>query len=332
MKTAREKGYEVYATRRICLGDFYIPLTTQYLIHGALNGNEDLQIETRDGRTVQALSYAYPKAREMAIRSIIDSMDGLSYDGVSLAFHRGVFLGFEQPVRERVWTLYGVDARVLPASDERLHGVWCEYLTTFMRELREKLDETFGKNKLKINAIVFFDPVSSKNFGFDVETWAKEGLVNNVSQGMMKWQEDLTNCLDGNGLINLEKYVFERGNREILQRVYTDRDTDLTVNGAKAFLDLLNPYDVDFYAALPWDNAPEHWFYKIASELKTIGVKNLFSWNTNHKARKPAVINAEKEISRNFASGKFGLKKAKVYRVLSCGGKNIADWNVNWNG
>jgi hypothetical protein len=139
-------------------------------------------------------------------------------------------------------------------------------------------------------------------------------------------------CLDENGLINLEKYVLARGERETLQRIYTDRDIEMTVNGAKAFLDLLAPYGVEFFAALPWESAPTELFFEIARKFKEIGVQKLFSWNTDHKGRRPAVLNAEKEISRNYASGNFGSATVKTYRMLSCGGKDLADLNVNWNG
>ena len=333
IERAREMGYEVYATKRIQVGDFHIPLTRQFLDSYALAGNEEYRIKTRGGRFLTALSFAYEKVRKMAINSILESMDGCDFAGVSLAFHRGVFIGFETPVEEKVRELYGVEARRLPASDQRLHKVWGDFLTLFLYELKAKLDGCFGRNAKKINAIVFTDPVSSMNFGLDVERWAKEGLIDSVSQGLMAWREDLSGCLDEFGLIDAEKFKAECGEREVLQRFYDGNDFASIVGGAKEFMKILSPYGAEFFATLGWESATVENTYRLARELRAAGVKKLFSWNANHKARRPYLLNAEKDISVNFEKGCFVEKPTiKKYRVLSVGGKDLTEYNVNWNG
>lgn len=330
---AHELGFEVYSTNRIQVGDYTLPLSTQMIEAFPLEGNEDKKIELRNGKTVLALSYAYEQVRKMSIESIIQSMDGLDYDGVSLTFHRGVFVGFEEPVRNRVEELYGVDARRLLASDERLHGVWCEFITQFLRELRESLDESFGKGKVKINTIVFSDPVSSKNFGYDVEGWLKEGLVSNISQGLMSWWEELDDCLDSEGFVDIEKYERAAEERTVLKREYKYNDpTDLLI-GAKAFMKICKPYGVDFYATLGWDGGDMDATLALAKKFRAEGVEKIFSWNTNRKVVTPVLMNTERYIGANFAD-KFLQEPERVerFRVTKYGYADISYFDINWNG
>lgn len=330
---AHELGFEVYTSNRIQVGDFTLPLYGNMVRTFPLSGNEDKKIETRDGKCVPALSYAYESVRRMAIESIIYATDDLDYDGVSLSFHRGVFLGFEKPVRDRVEALYGIDARVIPASDERLHGVWCEYITQFLRELRASLDERYGKEKKKINAIVFADPRSSKNFGYDVEAWMKEGLVSNISQGLMEWWEELDGCLDEKGLVDIEKYERAVEERAVLRREYKYKDPTRLLDGAKAFMNICKPYGVDFYATLGWDGGDMDVTLALAKEFRDAGIEKIFSWNTNRKVVTPALMNTERYIAANFTE-EFVKEPEKLerFRVIEYGDSNISYFDINWNG
>ena len=333
LSRAKELGFQVYAAKRIQAGDFTIPLSRQMLDSGAVNAEtEKYRIRTRDGRYVNALSFAYKSVRETAIDSLIESMDGCDYAGVSLTFHRGVFIGFEEPVSLLAVKRYGVNAEKLPVGDKRLSEIWGEFITEFMRELRARLDALFGKGVKKINAITFTDAVSSKNFGLDVELWAKEGLVDSVSQGIMAWKEDLSDCIDKDGLVDTEKYRTAASNREVIARNYDGTDLTAIINGAKSYVKLLKPYKTEFLGTLGWESATVKDTYALAEELKKVGVKRLFSWNGNHKARRPWLLNAEKDISLNFNKEIKPKSTLKYYRVLSVGGKDISEFNANWNG
>jgi hypothetical protein len=264
--------------------------------------------------------------------SIVHSTDGLSFDGVCVFFHRGVFFGFEEPVRREVMEKYGVDARVLPASDERLHKVWCSYATEFLRTLRRELDNKLGEGK-KISVVVFSDPTSSRNFGFDVEEWLKEGLVANVAQGLMTWEEDLSGCLCEDGTIDLELYKKAIEERIVLTREYKFNDPQRLLDGAIEFVDICKPYGIKFYATLGWDGGDAENIVRLARKFKAAGVENIFSWNTNRKVPTPDLINAEKFISSNFETGLEGsFEKPERFRVLKYNGNDISYFHVNWNG
>ena len=330
---AHELGFEVYSTNRIQAGDFQLPLAREMVESFYLQGNEALRIETRDGRLVPVLSYAYEKVRRMAIESIICATEDYDYDGVCLAFHRGVFFGFEAPVREEVMKKYGMDARVLPAADERLHSVWCSYGTQFLRELRAALDARYGKGKKKISAIVYADPTSCKHFGFDVEQWLGEGLVNNVEQGLMMWWEQLDGCLDENGLIDIENYKREIRRRTVLMREYKFKDPEKLLEGALAFEQLCSKYGVDFYATLGWDEGDPTATVALARRFRDAGIKKIFSWNANRKVPTPALMNTEKYIAANFNEGLTGgPEPIERFRTLKYGDNDISYFDANWNG
>ena len=327
---AKKLGFSVYATKRIVAGNFIEPYSF-CMDHWNLKGKDKYKIETRDGRKLNALSYAYKFVRENSVKDIIASMGEGNYDGVALEFHRGVFTGFEKPVRERVEKLYGVDARTLPYTDKRLSSVWSFYIIAYLRLLRRELDKKYGKDKIKIMPILFYDAKSSASFGFDVNKMVKLGLANSVAQGMMTIWEDLKNCLDDNGLINLEKYKEELKKRYVVRRAFDGVNIKRMVDGAKSFKKICDKYGVDFYASLCWEINSEETVKDLYKKLSALGVDKFFSWNTNHKCKRLPMINLEKQISRG-ADLDDPNYTAKFHKVMKYGDNDISSWNIHWNG
>ena len=326
----KKLGFSVYATKRIAAGNFIEPYS--YCVDQInLRGKDKYKIETRDGRSLNALSYAYNCVRKNSVRDIIASMGEGEYDGVAIEFHRGVFTGFEKPILERVEKLYGVDARTLPYTDKRLWSVWSYYIIAFLRTLRKELDKKYGKGKVKIMPIVFYGAESSKYFGFDVDKMLKLGLIDSVAQGMMDIWEDLENCLDGNGLIDLEKYKEELKKRYVVKRVFDGNDVKRIVDGAKSLKKICDKYGVDFYATLCWQNDRIAKIREVYSGLCAIGIEKFFSWNTNHKCKRLPIINLEKQIGRG-ANLDDPAYVTKYHKVMKYGDNDISSWNVHWNG
>lgn len=333
VERAHELGFEIYTSNRIMAGDFRLPLSTQMGEGFFLDGNGDKKIKTRDGREIPALSFAYESVRKMVVESVIYAMDGADYDGVSLSFHRGVFVGFEEPVCREVERRYGIDARVLPTTDERLNKVWQSYITEFLRDMRAGLDEKFGKGSKKINAIVLADMEANTSFGYDIEGWLKEGLVANISQGLMSWKEDLTDCLDENGLISLDAYRREIEKRIVLTREYKYIDNSPLLPSAVEMEKLCASYGVDFYATLGWDGGSPDITINLARKYKEAGIKKIFSWNTNRKIVTPSLFNSERYIAANYDDGLTkDFEYPESFRVLKYGDNDISYFDVNWNG
>ena len=324
-------GMKVLGGIRMNLCDFNIPYNTNY---GFNDRYPEYRAVLRNGDKADFYSYAYPETRKMMIDHILESLPTY-FDGVSLFFCRGGFVLFDRPVVDDVKRLYGVDARRLPFADQRLNGVICSYMTEFMRELRLALDERAKKENRKpylVNTIVLFDTVSSKNFGYDVEAWAKEGLIDSVSQGLMTYYEDLEGVLDKGGLIDLDKYVEKEKKYVIVKRYFGDEKKYL-LDAIPDFLRIKEKYGVEFYASMPWESRPYEYYIEIANELFNAGATKLIVWNANHTARRMPAIEAckvagdrEKAASREVSSFR------KTVKINKLGGTTKVEFDANWKG
>lgn len=328
---AKTMGMNVLGGIRMNLCDFNIPNNTIYGFNGKY---PDLRAVLRNGKQADFYSYAYPETRKLMIDHILESLPTY-FDGVSLFFCRGGFVLFDKPVIDDVKRLYGVDARRLPFADERLNSVICSYLTQFMRELKRALDERAEKenrNKYHINVVVLFDLVSSKNFGYDVKTWAKEGLIDSVSQGLMTYYEDLDGVMAKDGLIDLRKYIEKEKKYVLVKRYYGDEEK-YVIGPIDGFLKIKEKYGTEFYATLPWESRPYEYYLTIAKKHYEKGVTKFILWNANHTARRLPAINACK-----LAGDKEKLEKAdvsalrKTLKINSLNGFTKVEFDANWKG
>ncbi|MCG2658983.1 MAG: family 10 glycosylhydrolase [Kiritimatiellae bacterium] len=135
-----------------------------------------------DGSALGQLSVAFPPVRERLCTLLAESL-ARGADGVVIACHRGhPLVRYEAPVQARFRELFGADARGIPDTDARLQQVWAEFVTQWMRELRQLLDEAgataLGRRELAV--ITGPDLEWNRRFGLDIETWAREKLVDVV--------------------------------------------------------------------------------------------------------------------------------------------------------
>ena len=330
---AHSIGAEIYATYRLQAGEFCPPNDhsgINILFPDSYKDLNEYRCISRDGRTLGMCSYAYPAVRARVIENLMSFMER-DYDGLALVFNRGTFVAFEKPICDAVMKQYGVDARRLPMSDERYRSVACSFVSEFLRELREALDAKFTKRK-KINAIVFFTPEDSKSFGFDVETWVNEGLVDGISQGLMRVFENLDGCFSDDGLVDLKKYKMALLERPTVKREFraTPENLDLIVSGAEKFMRICLG-KAEFYATLLWEAQTEEETIAIYERLNAIGAKSFISWNANHKAKVLSRINAEKFYVAGSRE-EYNAKKTSYIRTLSIGGTDISQFNPNWKG
>ena len=329
---AHEMGMTVLGGVRMNLGDFVIP--SGYPKNNWVERYPEYRATLRNGDKADFLSYAYPQARRLMIDHIIKCLPSC-FDGVSLFFHRGGFVLFDEPVLRDVKELYGVDARRLPFADERLNGVISSYITQFMRELKTALDDRAkeeGRKPYLINAIVWFDLVSSKNFGYDVETWAKEGLIDSVSQGLMTYFEDLDGVLGEDGLIDLDKYIEKEKKHVLVKRYYGD-GKNYILDPIPEFLKIKEKYGVEFYATLPWESRPYEYYLEIAEDLFAAGATKLLLWNANHTARRMPALDACKTAGdREKAAARDVSSYRKTVKINKLGGVTKVEFDANWKG
>ena len=145
--------------------------------------------QDRDGNTIVRLSMAYKEVRRFYV-NLLSELAGYGVKGVQLIYtRRPPFVLFEPPVIEDFKNKHGIDPRDLPkgikkrksdppVAHERLERHWATYVTTFMRELRQALDQLRPKGpRIEVLANVGNDFLWNRHAALDLETWTREGLV-----------------------------------------------------------------------------------------------------------------------------------------------------------
>ena len=329
IKLSHTLGIKAYAGLRLQMGNFCFPSSSgTFWFNEFENHNRKYSVKTRLGKGCGMLSYAYEEVRKYVIDLIVKEVAS-GWDGVSLFFHRGTFIGFETPVADKVKELYGVDANTLPRRDERLKSVLCSFLTEFMVELDSALKKKFDR-KIEVNVITLYGAEESKRFGFDVKTWAEKGLIDSVSQGLMAFTENLGDSVGQDGIIDLEKYEKYLAEWFTVWRDIPFNEERL-LSGAKEYLQALCGTNVRFCATLGWERDEPERVMNVVDELRRMGITHFNSWNTNHKAKHLHVLNFEKYYAGGSLE-EYEDKKVKYKRVLSLDGMDISENTPNWRG
>jgi uncharacterized lipoprotein YddW (UPF0748 family) len=95
-----------------------------------------------DGEPTRHLSFAYPGVREFHVQLLREWVEDYKADGISLLFSRSFpFVYYEQPVCDAFQAKYGEAMRGLPVGDVRMQRIRASFLTQFLREVREMLDD-----------------------------------------------------------------------------------------------------------------------------------------------------------------------------------------------
>lgn len=322
---AHKNGFGIYAANRMSVANFVVPYTRFGWNSNFVENGSKFYCRTRIGETVRVCSYAYDEVQDYVIGNFVNMLK-YGFDGITLICHRGMHIGFEKPVLERFRELYpDVDPCVLPFSDERLHGVWCEFMNKFMTKLRAAV----GKD-IKINTITDYGLATSKHLGLDVEYWAKHGLIDSASQADMETFENLDGCMsdDNPSLIDLEKYREVLTERHIVTRKF-GCNVDKICENIPAFKKLRELYGIQTYHVLPWvgRKLPEE-YPAIVERMKTAGAEKFLSWNTNHLMRDLPEWHTVSRIGNEPED----VMLRKFHRVLSLDGNYIAEFQPNWRG
>ncbi len=185
VETAHEAGLEFYAAYRPS-GFLFPPPEDEWNAGGFFDQNPQLRAQDKDDREVPRLSYVYPEVRNFVISLLTEVATNYPVDGVSLSYcRRPPFMMYEKPAIEGFIKEFSLDPRKLDEEDPRWLKYKSRYMTIFMRDLRNALDETAVKQGRKkpigISAIVPGTERENKFFGLDIAAWVKEGLVNNIT-------------------------------------------------------------------------------------------------------------------------------------------------------
>lgn len=170
-----------------------------------------------DGETTRHLSFAYKGVRDFYVRLFREWVEDYRADGISMIFSRSYpFVFYEEPVCKAFEEKYGEDMRKLPISDQRVHRVRASFVTQFLKEIREMLDEV-GKSQGRYISSCYTVPVHNTYVAedwelgsvldtalgecmfnaLDVESWIRQGLVDYLDVHMHMFGEH-----DGSGVKN----------------------------------------------------------------------------------------------------------------------------------
>lgn len=333
-KKTHKMGMDIYAGYRFTMADFIYACNPSMHNDGLVEKYPQYFCKTRDGREIRVLSFAFKEVHKLCIDKILRTLPD-DWDGVSLFFHRGLYIAFEQPVIDEVQKRYGVDARILKRSDPRLNTVMSEFITDFIRDLKKALKEKAIKANhadYKINVVTLFDHQATKNYGCDVEALLKEGLIQSVSQGLMTHYEEIDDCLDKDGNVDIAKYVKKR-ERKFVQRRYFGDDSEHVCEGSKEFLEFTKKYGGEYYAALGWENKDYQYQLDLAKDIYNMGAEKLISWNANHIAKYGSKLSGVKACGdkENILKGNCKVVSDN-FRLTVINGMDISEFDPNWRG
>lgn len=182
---AHDVGLAIYPSIRVEMFGFPPPRDEE-TVTDFFRDHPEWRCIDRDGTPIDRMSYAYPQVREY-ILDILEEMAGYDVDGIGLLYHRGPpYLLYEEPLIEGFQAEFGLDPRELDEWDARWLAFRARTLTTLMKDLRARLDDVGARrgkrahSALRIGAVVPAEPAECRFYGLDVETWVREGLVDEL--------------------------------------------------------------------------------------------------------------------------------------------------------
>ncbi|MBO5883378.1 MAG: hypothetical protein J6Q78_03105 [Clostridia bacterium] len=334
-------GIRIHATFRMQMSSFKFPVTYPNFQMKFADEHPEYYIKTRDGRDVSILSYAYPEVRDKVIEIFVDAYRK-GFPAITLLWIRGICIGFEEPVLQRVAEKYdGLDARTLPMTDERLNSVWCEFITEFARKLRKTLDNEavkLNRPRCNIHSFGFYSTELSKQMGVDIEAWAKEGLIDGLTVGMYSHYEVLDEILadDGSGLIDLEKYKVVSRSKYMVRRIHWMK-MDMMLNAIEEHEKLAEKYGIETYYSVDWEGRQPSLYADQAKEFYAKGAKGICLWDTNNRVsytpgwHVTSKLGHEEYCNSEFVNQKYASYR-NIYKVLRLNDHDLSYVNVNWRG
>ena len=178
---AHEIGIEFHACYRT--GGFHYMPPHDVRPGSFYSRHPELRCISRSGQPQPRLSYAFPETRRYVV-SLFREMTQYPIDGVCLLYNRRPpLIAYEEPLIDGFRRHYGEDPRKLARSDPRWVEYRCLALNSFMRELRQALDEEAERQgrrqPFQISAVVSRYEENLAH-GMDLAAWIREGLVDTL--------------------------------------------------------------------------------------------------------------------------------------------------------
>ena len=182
-KAVHEMGLQFHAQFRLAIltGDFM----TGSFRSGFSAEHPEFRMVDRDGTPLPKLSYAFPEVRQFML-TLIREIGAFDIDGVDLCFIRGpLFVGYEAPVVADFKNQYGQDPREIDEADPRWLAHKAGYVTQFVREVKQVVDEigAVRGRPIKLSAVSYWSESLNMYLGLDVRSWLQEDLLDFITAG-----------------------------------------------------------------------------------------------------------------------------------------------------
>ncbi len=180
---AHSMGLGFHAAYRLAGWTYPPPLLDYAFANGLYDRHPEWRCKDRDGRDQTRLSYAFSEVQDFCISVLQEVALSYSVDGITLLYNRRPpYLDYEEPLVEGFKTSAGKSPFDVPPDDPEWLRYRASMLTIFMRRVREAMNAaaiTRGQ-PIEISACILGSIEDNLFFGIDVETWAREGLVDTL--------------------------------------------------------------------------------------------------------------------------------------------------------
>lgn len=337
---AHENGMKLFAGHRMQLSCFAFPLEQPIFAIPFVSEHPECRCVARDGRAIDFLSYGYETIQNFMIGNILESARQ-GFDGVHLIFDRGQHLLFEAPVKERYEKKYGADADFfrLPLSDEKLIDIKSEILTEFLQKLRRALNDyaaANGKKPMQIYMTTYFSNEDALLDGFDIERFAKAGVIDGFVQAKMCVWEETDDVMAEDGKIDLDKYTEKANTRYVIRRDHSS-NMERMIAGIAKYREIAEKYGIAFHTENQWEGGqPAEAYARVAKKLYAAGaaalalwdcypvrVQNLGEWSATSRLGKAEDVQAMPNEAEAYH---------RICKILSYNGRDMRYYNPSWRG
>ena len=181
---AHDMGMEFHAAYRVA--GFHFPPPHDHFNDGGTfyKYHPELRGIGRNGNPTPRISYAYPEARRFVI-SLLQEMAAFHIDGVCLLYNRRPpLVEYEPPIVDGFKAKFGLDPRQMDENDPQWLIYRATFLTQFMREVREAMDEAAERQgrgvRLEVSAVVMGSVEENLQDAIDLKAWIEEGVVDTI--------------------------------------------------------------------------------------------------------------------------------------------------------
>ena len=348
----QSKGIKMCVSQRIAEWGMEYPEDRIFFEQKFANEHPEYRCVDRDGDVIDYLSFIYPEVQQHVIDELV-KLAKTGCDAIKPLFTRGwPFVLFEKPFLDLFYERYGIDARLLTLDDERIIKIKCEVMTEFMRKLRKRLDQEIKEKRVEIHAKVMFSIYDSALVGLDLETWAKEGLVDRIVSDQRRIREVLDDTVwrdKENGILDIEKYTaFARSSTNDTIRYDYDEifppleDSAGVLKGPEnqqqrisEFMEIEKKYGVTVYIEImPREMEPEE-IKRRALEIYSCGCEHIGLWDTYSRTRRLAEWSMWRRIGHKDELADMSTGKGEYFsrvRLLRLGDKNVRNYKPMWSG